>query len=373
MRNGMGLGWLVQRDRCFVIKEVFRSLSHLMGLQHLLLCCLIFLGKVNMDCHAPEKKVWALEFQTQVELQVKYPLGDKVNPIAEVTWRHKNKSVRILKHANDKTECSGGYCNRITYYFKNNTLLLNNVSKDDEGSYEVLMLFNNSSIFCPILHLGVIKMSFSAVPPRIEVNLNNSHKRLVLKCEVERNPNLSYHWLKSGHLLPQDERHSLMEKNLTLQVNNLTSADCVSYTCVALNGRHRSEGHVHLNKSVVDACAPRSGPILHWKSILSIVVAATCALGVCGVTLCIRKRHEIQRCLRACIRHERPASRREENPVYENFRGEQMLPADQEVMQLTCVYTDFIPSRQRLAEIEDFGYSTLMAVQPKSSVAPGQC
>ncbi|XP_035288196.1 uncharacterized protein LOC118235183 isoform X4 [Anguilla anguilla] len=146
--------------------------------------------------------------------------------------------------------------------------------------------------------------------PIIKVDMNDSHVTLELRCEVENGTNLSYHWLKSGQLLPQDERHFLVERNSTLQVNNLTRADCVNYTCVAANSLGSSEGHIQLNGSVNEMCSVRAAPALKLNSILFIATAACCAFGMCVMILCFRRRQEIRQWLKGHNSHEQPANRR---------------------------------------------------------------
>ncbi|KAJ8347615.1 hypothetical protein SKAU_G00262040 [Synaphobranchus kaupii] len=314
-------------------------------------------------------------------LYMDYPPEDKASPVIEVEWRkHGDQHHLILKHQKSNSTFFGGYCNRTRYYFKNNTLILDSIIQDDEGVYEVSLVYKNNSEWSMKLHLFLIHMLFSIVPPpdpSIKVDMNNSQAMLVLRCEVESGIDLSYHWLKNGQPLPQDERHSLVEGNSTLQVNNLTRADCVNYTCVAANDLDWSKGHIQLNGSVMETCSVSAASALTLKTILSIAVAAFCAFGVCVLILCIRRHQEIWQWLKGRNSNEQPANSRRgqrrvtneddviEYRVYDEIWEEQISPEAQEAVQLECVYTAFIPdcpgagSIQRPVQIEDFGYSTI--------------
>ncbi|XP_064207195.1 uncharacterized protein LOC135263293 isoform X2 [Anguilla rostrata] len=380
MGNGMGLSQLVRRDRYFPIEKALRGLSHPVGLLLQLLLCLLFSGKTNTACStAVQEAYFSPKLGRHVVLCVDYPPIDEASPVTEVEWKNCGKSSVIVKHKQNKSEIFGQYKQRTQYYHENNTLILESSSEEDEGIYEVTLLFQNNSVWTRALRLSLI---MPPPHPIIKVDMNDSHATLELRCEVENGTNLSYHWLKSGQLLPQDERHFLVERNSTLQVNNLTRADCVNYTCVAANSLGSSEGHIQLNGSVNEMCSVRAAPALKLNSILSIATAAFCAFGMCVVILCFRRRQEIRQWLKGHNSHEQPANRRRgrrritneaeatEFHVYDEIGEEQISPAAQEVVQLMCVYTDFIPtcpnagSRQRPVEIEDFGYSTIPSVEP---------
>ncbi|KAJ8275959.1 hypothetical protein COCON_G00077110 [Conger conger] len=467
MGNGMGPGWMLQRD-CYVLREkALWSFSHTVGLILHLLLCLHCLSKTAFS--TPVQTAWFSPKHRHPVLSIDYPPEDKANPVTQVMWKKLgDKPSRILEQlkSHQSPKYYGRYNNRTHYYFQNNTLILDNILEEDKGIYEVSVVYKNNTIWTKKLHLqfimpppdpsikveindshvilvlrcevesgmklsyhwlksgqlilqderhslvernltlqvnnvtsadcvnytcvaangqvqseGHIQLKVPPPDPRIKVEINDSHVILVLRCEVESGMKLSYHWLKSGQLILQDERHSLVERNLTLQVNNVTSADCVNYTCVAANGQVQSEGHIQLKGSAIELCSPSPAPDLNLKVILSITVAAICVFGVCILILCITHHQEIWQWLRgrSCIKQ--PATGRSgrklnvtECPVYEEIWEEQILPAAQEAGQLLCVYTDFMPNCLGAGSIqgpvpmpiEDFGYSTIQSVEPRS-------
>ncbi|KAJ8399016.1 hypothetical protein AAFF_G00416830 [Aldrovandia affinis] len=376
----MWLGWLLRIARSFPAKKVFLincGLCHPVLQQ--LLVYLLFWGMPNTASSArPQETRFYAELHKQVVLYTTDPIEDLVS---EVVWKkHGDKYQTILRHDANKSDYFGGYRNRTSYYFKNNTLILDAVMEEDEGTYEVSMVYKNHSVTSLTLHLSI---STPLSDPSVKMEISKSQMKLVLKCEVGNGADLSYHWLKSGQLLPQDERHSLIEKNSTLQVNNLTSVDCVNYTCVAANGLARREGHIQLSGSDIETCSvSRAASTLTVRDLLCISTAVFCASGLCVVIVCInRHSQEIRLCLRGLCSNDRAIISRRgqrtieaditENRVYEEI-NEQVAPAAQEVAQLPYVYTDFIPnwygaqSGQSVVEIEDFGYSTINPLEPQS-------
>ncbi|XP_061105204.1 uncharacterized protein LOC133133167 isoform X2 [Conger conger] len=372
MGNGMGPGWMLQRD-CYVLREkALWSFSHTVGLILHLLLCLHCLSKTAFS--TPMQPARFSPKHRHAVLSIDYPPEDEANPVTQVMWKKLgDKPSRILEQlkSHQSPKYYGRYNNRTHYYFQNNTLILDNILEEDKGIYEVSVFYKNNTIWTKKLHL---RFTMPPPDPRIKVEINDSHVILVLRCEVESGMKLSYHWLKSGQLILQDERHSLVERNLTLQVNNVTSADCVNYTCVAANGQVQSEGHIQLKGSAIELCSPSPAPDLNLKVILSITVAAICVFGVCILILCITHHQG-----RSCIKQ--PATGRSgrklnvtECPVYEEIWEEQILPAAQEAGQLLCVYTDFMPNCLGAGSIqgpvpmpiEDFGYSTIQSVEPRS-------
>ncbi|XP_036381500.1 hemicentin-2 [Megalops cyprinoides] len=249
-------------------------------------------------------------------------------------------------------------------------MILDAIRKEDEGVYQVSMVHKDNSVISVIITLSLV-----APPsvPRITVSMNNSLMVLVLKCEAEEGTELSYHWLKSGQSLPEDERHSLREENTALQVNNLTSTDCVNYTCVAANDLGRAEEHFHLIGNTTPTCSANStANLLNLKAIPSISAAVICALGLCVVIWCTYKHYqEIQQWLRGQGRRTDEAN--VADSIYDEIRDEQAVPAAPEMVQLPYVYTDFIPRchsagrRQGAAQIEDFGYSAISPLEVQSA------
>ncbi|XP_061105874.1 uncharacterized protein LOC133133725 isoform X2 [Conger conger] len=302
MGNGMGPGWILQRD-CYVLREkALWSFSHTVGLILHLLLCLHCLSKTAFS--TPVQTAWFSPKHRHPVLSIDYPPEDKANPVTQVMWKKLgDKPSRILEQlkSHQSPKYYGRYNNRTHYYFQNNTLILDNILEEDKGIYEVSVVYKNNTIWTKKLHLQFI---MPPPDPSIKVEINDSHVILVLRCEVESGMKLSYHWLKSGQLILQDERHSLVERNLTLQVNNVTSADCVNYTCVAANGQVQSEGHIQLKGSAIELCSPSPAPDLNLKVILSITVAAICVFGVCILILCITHHQEIWQWLRgrSCIK-----------------------------------------------------------------------
>ncbi|KAG7483587.1 hypothetical protein MATL_G00039970 [Megalops atlanticus] len=374
----MGLGWQVWRACSLPAHKrlwIPWCLSH-PALMQLLLYLLLLVMHTGRSMPVPGRRVFA-ELHKRAVLSAEYLHEDENNPVTKVEWRMLNKSKLILiQNVGNNSTCFGEYHNRTHYYFNNNTIILDAIRKEDEGVYQVSMVHKNTSVISVNITLSLVAVPPSA--PRITVSMNNSLMVLVLKCEAEEGTELSYHWLKSGQSLPEDERHSLREENTTLQVNNLSSTDCVNYTCVAASDLGRTEEHFHLTGNTTLTCSANStANFLNLKVILSISAAVICTLGLCVVIWCTNKHYqEIQQWLRdMCSKDRRTNSRRGQRRrtdeanvadlVYDEIRDEQAAPAAQEVVQLPYVYTDFIPSwhsagrGQSATQIEDFGYSTI--------------
>ncbi|KAG9351527.1 hypothetical protein JZ751_022778 [Albula glossodonta] len=341
----MGHSWLVLKISFRLAGKVLRThwcVSRSVSLQ--LFIWLLFWGMpYTARSSSTQDTRFPGELQKQAVLCMPYPREDESNPVTEVIWRKREHQPRlILQHkpnVKNPTIFYGGYRNRTHYYFQNNTLILEAITEEDEGVYEVSLLYKNTSVWNFKFHLSIVTPPSD---PSIAVQVNDSQATLVLKCEVEKGTDVFFHWLKNGQPLLQDERHYLRERNSTLRVTNMTSADCVNYTCVVTNGLARREGLVQLNGSNVEMCYISTATSdLTLRVILSITAVVICGLGLCVVILCINRHYQVgQRRL---------------------TDGADMTA--QEVVALPYVYTDFIPNgqmeRPRASQIEDFGYSTI--------------
>nr|XP_015193093.1 PREDICTED: hepatocyte cell adhesion molecule-like isoform X3 [Lepisosteus oculatus] len=170
------------------------------------------------------------------------------DPVASVTWKKISMTgsnpVNILMHNSQSDPIIfGQYKTRIQHYLDNSTLVLKDVTEEDEGLYEVTWELQNSNLIR-------INTSLSIIPPlsepRISISSPSSQAGLTLTCQVTGGSGASYWWLRDGRPLPQDGRHSVSDRNTSLQIGNLTAADCVSYSCVAANILRSREVHIQL-------------------------------------------------------------------------------------------------------------------------------
>ncbi|KAK1153471.1 hepatocyte cell adhesion molecule isoform X2 [Acipenser oxyrinchus oxyrinchus] len=184
----------------------------------------------------------------------------------------------------------GPYRTRAQYYSHNNTLVLNNLTEEDEGVYEVTQECVDSAISTRMIRLSLMS---PLSEPLINVSVSNtSHSVLLtLSCNVTEGMQPSYWWLKDGKPLPRDDRH--FEQNSSLEVRNVTEQDCVTYTCVSQNRLGSREAQRSITANDSHACiSPGSADSLTSAQILSIAAAVLCAAGLCIIVYCTKRHYQ---------------------------------------------------------------------------------
>ncbi|XP_061105876.1 uncharacterized protein LOC133133725 isoform X4 [Conger conger] len=173
MGNGMGPGWILQRD-CYVLREkALWSFSHTVGLILHLLLCLHCLSKTAFS--TPVQTAWFSPKHRHPVLSIDYPPEDKANPVTQVMWKKLgDKPSRILEQlkSHQSPKYYGRYNNRTHYYFQNNTLILDNILEEDKGIYEVSVVYKNNTIWTKKLHLQFIRSAIELCSPSPAPDLN---------------------------------------------------------------------------------------------------------------------------------------------------------------------------------------------------------
>nr|XP_015193091.1 PREDICTED: hepatocyte cell adhesion molecule-like isoform X2 [Lepisosteus oculatus] len=288
------------------------------------------------------------------------------DPVASVTWKKISMTgsnpVNILMHNSQSDPIIfGQYKTRIQHYLDNSTLVLKDVTEEDEGLYEVTWELQNSNLIR-------INTSLSIIPPlsepRISISSPSSQAGLTLTCQVTGGSGASYWWLRDGRPLPQDGRHSVSDRNTSLQIGNLTAADCVSYSCVAANILRSREVHIQLTGENFTFCSQTLGLALQPRFILSIAAGSFCLLGLCVIVFCVRKFHqEMLHWFRDLWNKDSIKLSRGEEHVYNEVIDEQ--GAADPKLQAQYVYLGFMPLSERQCsrplgqELDDLGYSTI--------------
>ncbi|KAK2823488.1 hypothetical protein Q7C36_020088 [Tachysurus vachellii] len=234
------------------------------------------------------------------------------------------------------------------------SLILDHITKKDEGNYEEKTIFKNQTI----LHFN-ITLSVPCLEPMIlsvsKDNVSFISGPLTLNCETSGEFK-QLQWFRNGLPLPDDQRFSLSKKNKTMVVSNLTSSDCGNYTCQVSNEHRTSAAHVIVNDN---ACLQESSSVPQ-QILFTAGLSLICLLVLCISLICL------------CIHYDRRKIKNASNeePLYHepmSFQQEAVTPA---VEPLLVVYQDFIKPEDS-HQSEDFGYSTipdvLMKIQPSQS------
>ncbi|XP_076874460.1 leucine-rich repeats and immunoglobulin-like domains protein 1 [Brachyhypopomus gauderio] len=287
------------------------------------------------------------QLHSSVELQ-----GLLINSqdVETVSWtKYINESTKNLLYSLNMTYNSTRMGNRPNIYFnkENMSITLGNLTANDDATYEMETLFKNSTIIRCNITLTVL------LPPvalRIAVSFTNS--TLSLTCEV-KGAFLLLRWKQNGLLMSTDQRLSFSVNNTSMQVSNLTSADCGVYTCQVSNEIGLTEAHVNIAGEHTTVCQS-NGKL--FKILLPTGGTLIAILLLCIVIICVFKYGPYRR---------NTSDRRTEH-VYENPQGHLQDGAATSVMNpLPYVYTDFIKLRsfQQFAatgrQTEDSDYSTI--------------
>ncbi|KAK6469231.1 junctional adhesion molecule C-like [Huso huso] len=324
------------------------------------------------------------QFYTALNQDAVLTVNFTSNSQCDVFWRKTIKAVNssgklVYNHLKNmsKGDFLGPYRTRAHYYSHNNTLVLNNVTEEDEGVYEVTQECGaDSAISTRMIRLSLMS---PLSEPLITVSIRNtSHSVLLtLHCEVTEGTQPSYWWLKDGKPLPQDGRH--FEQNSSLEVRNATERDCVTYTCVSRNRLGSREAQRDITANDSPACiSPGSAGSFTPAQILSIAAAVLCVAGLCIVVYCTKRHYqEIRTWFRDRWRN--PGNSMEQSSLDRRSRRESPYDMPEEELlneenmqgaasagdsvKVQYVYMDFLPNRgssRRQSEEEDnHGYSTI--------------
>ncbi|XP_031427949.1 uncharacterized protein LOC116221489 [Clupea harengus] len=189
-----------------------------------------------------------------------------------VEWRMQ-PSALCLKYELPNSSSGFGACNGTAqFHCQNNSLVLNTVIYEHEGTYMEKIISQDGSVKKIYITLKIIS------PPLItNVSIISTHSTLIIMCEV-RGRNASTRWLKDGV--------ALQNMNLTLMVHEPTWRDCGNYTCLATSEGGSSEAHVNINGAI----CKKDPDIGHGNGIsIWIKSAVICVLGLCIIPICIKK------------------------------------------------------------------------------------
>ncbi|KAF4081987.1 hypothetical protein AMELA_G00146520 [Ameiurus melas] len=121
---------------------------------------------------------------------------------------------------------------------------------EDEGIYEEKTIFKNKSIKYVNVTLSLLFAS--------KITVSSSPGALTLKCEIDGEFKL-LRWFRNGLPLLDDQRFSLTENNKTMQVSNLTSSDCATYTCQVSNENLTSAAQIDISGTITNFCQNSTG------------------------------------------------------------------------------------------------------------------
>ncbi|XP_043290995.1 carcinoembryonic antigen-related cell adhesion molecule 1-like isoform X1 [Cervus canadensis] len=192
---------------------------------------------------------WPLPTTAQLTIEVVPPLaaeGSDVlllahnvteNPLG-YTWytgeRVENSQLIASYRADTNVTTKGpAHSSRETLY-TNGTLMIQNITQKDTGSYTLLILKNDLQTERQTGHLHI-----HPVLPTPVITSNNSkpwehEDTVVLTCGPETQ-NTSYMWWINNQSLPNSTRLELSEDKRTLTVFNVTRKDTGPYVCEARN------------------------------------------------------------------------------------------------------------------------------------------
>ncbi|XP_049324929.1 carcinoembryonic antigen-related cell adhesion molecule 1-like [Astyanax mexicanus] len=319
-------------------------------------------GRVELHaCHRPQQTVKRVEW-------IKYKSSTQT------------RLLYTFEQSSD-TSCFFNSSQNIQFIKENRSLIFVNLTKEDEGVYQNKLLFNNGSTEPCNITLSVLSPATA-----LRISVSSSNCTLTLRCEV-RGQFLNLRWFWNGLLLPDDQRISISERNLTVHVSNLNHSDSGTYTCRVSNKAGTSEAHVNITENTTicqdnvkkeekEEVNEEKQQRQEFLIFAGLGVAVISTLLVCIILICI--------CRKCFCRRDSPNRRKGhrktndiamEEPVYDepNCPQEQVQETsfDEEpdapiVNTLPYVYTDFIKPKAKLTEKqqdEEAGYSTIAEMQ----------
>ncbi|XP_056323374.1 uncharacterized protein LOC130236651 isoform X2 [Danio aesculapii] len=293
---------------------------------------------------------------SRVELTGETLAQQYTDSLSSVEWTKTNNSSTCLcfkKHSNNDThyrQC----CGKAHFYISNNSLILENVTKQDEGFYMETIVIKDK----PTEHQNfTLLIDYPPKATEIQVSWSSSTS-VSLACNVTGSF-LHLMWKKEGVSIVEDERHSFSNRNQTLHISNISSSDNSTYSCIVSNEYGQSEKHRCITNG--NSTVNHENASSDKKQMVQIVITSGLTfLGVLGLGVIfyfLYKHHHRQR----------GQTTTDEGDADNDTAIYQEVADNEKVIPLPCVYTDFIKpkeSRQDFAaqqQLDEFGYSEVGA------------
>ncbi|XP_067255378.1 leucine-rich repeats and immunoglobulin-like domains protein 2 isoform X1 [Chanodichthys erythropterus] len=314
--------------------------------------------------------VWLFLFavfaEEMIEVKVETGLYSRVeltgmslpqDTVDSVEWTKlkRNGSQVCLIFVNSGTssiKCYSDCCGKTHFYLNNNTLILENVTAQDEGVFKETVIRRNGT-----KKIQTFKLIIQYPPTATEIVLSwTSSTSVTLKCEVSGSF-LHLMWKRERVPILEKHRYSFSERNQTLHIRNITSSDYGTYSCVVSNAYGESEQHIYITdeNSTVNQGNGTSVQTQSGQKLLSSGLTLMGVVGLCIMFYGLYKYHHRQRAENGRTTDEGDADYT--IVIYQEVSDfQQMTP-------LPYVYTDFIkPKEPNQASagrqhFEDFGYS----------------
>ncbi|XP_053501033.1 intraflagellar transport protein 46 homolog isoform X2 [Ictalurus furcatus] len=286
----------------------------------------------------------------RVELRGRYGHSPDVHRVewAKYPDKHSTRKLLYLFNNSNNTTCLEPRQN-INFNLQNMSLILFNLTTEDEGIYEEKTSFKNNTIKYFNVTLSLLFAS--------NITVSSSPGSLTLKCEINGEFKL-LQWFRNGLPLLDDQRFSLTDNNKTMQVSNLTSSDCGTYTCQVSNENGKSEAQIDISGTMISFCPNSSG-----GKFLALIEPVLFPAGFSLIGLLVLCIILILICKYYGRRKIKTAST--EEPVYNEPTFVQEEAAAPTVDPLLIIYQDFIKPKDshQSDQSEDFGYSTITDVR----------
>ncbi|XP_051539680.1 uncharacterized protein LOC127432521 [Myxocyprinus asiaticus] len=289
--------------------------------------------------------------------------GEKVNQttmdyLQSVEWTKLNRSSTCLCLQFKKYSGTKNYsqcCGKAHFYLNNNSLILENVTAQNEGLYTETIVIENR----PTKSLNfTLRILYPLNTTDIMVSWT-SKSSVTLRCEVT-GTFLNLKWMREGVSIQEDHRYSI--RNHTLHITNITSSDYGKYSCLVTNLYGESEKHKYItgeNSTLSQINGTTAAPLRQNNLILiSSGFTLIGVLGLCIVFVVIFRYHQGH-----CHRKTPDRKTREDEDT--DLGVYQEISATEEVTALPYVYTDFIKPKEANQDsaaaehFEEFGYSEI--------------
>uniref|UniRef100_UPI00398F0A90 hepatic and glial cell adhesion molecule-like n=1 Tax=Pristiophorus japonicus TaxID=55135 RepID=UPI00398F0A90 len=203
-----------------------------------------------------------------------------------IIWQRGSQHiVQYQKASNASAKIFPKYEGRVTYDPENNSLVIHQLSLQDEGHYMITITPSSGLEVRTFINLTVL---VPVSEPRITVRTEGApHPMLIMNCTVENGSDPQVSWMKDNKILVSGQQFRPLINYRSFRVANVTSSDCGTYTCIVQNPVNRVEAPQLITDEHFQECLHR--PALGMGQALSITVAVLCAVGFLAVFIVIKK------------------------------------------------------------------------------------
>ncbi|XP_038656729.1 signaling lymphocytic activation molecule-like isoform X2 [Scyliorhinus canicula] len=206
----------------------------------------------------------------------------------EVIWKQSSRSLRIARYSKEHVSYVGSedYQKRIKFHPGNFSLQINDLQREDAGSYEVFLTRDSGEETTETIQLDVYEPVTGT-----KISQKTENCTMTLTCSVNTGDNISFIWWKGQEALINYSSHHLSDNGQELQLHFTEETNDAVYMCEARNPVSECTAQFNTAQSNLSGIcnANRNEPVtFQYETLLYILLVFVLILSCLLIILCKR-------------------------------------------------------------------------------------